>query len=240
MILHIPHASKEIPYGFIDDYNVTNLNITNNFLVDHFTDELFVHKCETIIAKYNRAWCDVEKYTDDSLEQGFGYIYTKDVFGDDLRTISSKTKNIIDNYYNKHHQQLISSCEQHQTLFDTTIIVDCHSFYPYIIDKFDRPLVNKFNIDICLGYNKNTPLDLIASLTKICEHNGLNVGYNTPYSGAILPSRYTNSTEVFSVMIEVNKKLYMRPPYFYTKNQNFNKTKEIIDQLLDTIYKYNL
>jgi N-formylglutamate amidohydrolase len=63
MILHIPHASKEIP--FLDGYQLPlqQLQEEMHLLTDHYTDELFRREDAAIIqSPCSRIFCDMERF----------------------------------------------------------------------------------------------------------------------------------------------------------------------------------
>lgn len=47
------------------------------------------------------------------------------------------------------------------------------------------------------------------TIVNYFENLGYNVMTNSPFSGSIVPLKYINNTEVHSVMIELNRDLYM-------------------------------
>ena len=72
LILHIPHASKNIPFkkGFVIDDTKIKEDIIK--LTDWYTDDLFSSKIDTqIVASFSRVFCDVERFSDDSQEEMF-------------------------------------------------------------------------------------------------------------------------------------------------------------------------
>ncbi len=76
-------------------------------------------------------------------------------------------------------------------------------------------------------------------MSKISAHfegNGLTVGINYPYSGTLVPSPYyKRDRRVSAVMIEINRKLYMNENTG-ERNEGFERTKELIRNLLNTLY----
>ncbi|QIA06473.1 N-formylglutamate amidohydrolase [Draconibacterium halophilum] len=63
LILHIPHASTQIPdyTGFLLSSEALQEEILK--LTDWYTDELFANKRdEAIIAPFSRVFCDVERF----------------------------------------------------------------------------------------------------------------------------------------------------------------------------------
>ena len=69
----------------------------------------------------------------------------------------------------------------------------------------------------------------------ICYTKGTrdyDVKINYPYSGSMIPAKFVGNPDVFPIMIEVNKKLYLN------NEDDFNKIKIVINQLLGVIAEY--
>lgn len=232
MILHIPHSSTVIPDDVIFDKDITE---DLKRMTDWRTDELFSYSSmETIIFPYSRLFCDVERFArNESMEQyGHGICYTKDSFGNQLRSISiSERMEILENYYWPHHRKLLKACNHALTLFDQVVIVDCHSFsdepLPHEIDKTERP-------DFCIGVDEyHTPDQLIDIVGGKLATYGYSVKINSPFSGTIVPiDHYRKTHQLKSIMIEVNRKLYMN------SEEDFLRTKSVIKEILDAINSY--
>jgi hypothetical protein len=81
IVVHIPHASKEIPAEYLQDYfDSSELNDTLLKLTDTFIDELVpVDGVNRIVFPYSRVFCDVERFlTDETMEKyGQGFYYTR-------------------------------------------------------------------------------------------------------------------------------------------------------------------
>lgn len=88
------------------------------------------------------------------------------------------------------------------------LILDCHSFSdrPYKCDinnGWNRP-------DICIGTDPQyTPKELINLTVKYFEALGYSVKLNSPFSGTIVPSGFSEE-KLYSIMIELNRKLYLQ------------------------------
>jgi N-formylglutamate amidohydrolase len=87
------------------------------------------------------------------------------------------------------------------------MIVDCHSFndeqLPHV-ENTQRP-------DFCIGSDSfHTPPDLVVRIARFIQEQGYSVLVNEPFAGTIVPIQfYQIDTRVYSVMIEVNKRLYL-------------------------------
>ena len=150
MILHIPHASKEILH-----YNINNKEQELLRMTDHFTDEFYNCSYSTrIVFGLSRLICDVERFEEDEQESvrrfGMGACYTTNTDGEKLRDVSPvQKKNIVENYYRTHHQRLSDEVDEELKTKGSALIVDCHSF-PDVSYYFNRDFGKK-RPDICIG-----------------------------------------------------------------------------------------
>ena len=235
VILHIPHSSTKIPdYSFYVVSNET-LNSELELLTDHFTDEIFnLKNVDKIITPFSRLFCDVERFADDDDEImskfGRGFYYTKTDSGEDLRSLNSEFKNnIYLNYYLKHHLEFEKIIDEKLNKFDNVIIIDCHSF-PNKPLKTDLLKTTGDRPDICLGIDEfHSSKLLIQNLKMNFESNGLKVEINDPYRGTIIPLKYYRKNfNVLSIMIEVNRNLYI------DESNVINKEKvKILNNIID-------
>ena len=237
LILHIPHASENIPFekGFIiDDIKIKEEIIK---LTDWFTDDLFYSEVDTqIIAPFSRVFCDVERFSDDSQEEmfklGMGALYTRCDDNTLSRVVTTGLrKEILDNYYWPHHENLNNSVKTQLKLKDTCLIVDCHSFpkQPLIKglnQREDRP-------DFNIGTDKfHTPLGLVKKSEDYFKSLGYTVGIDWPYSGSIVPMKYYQKDKrVNSIMLEINRALYLEGDT-NDKSSDYNNTKEVVQGFL--------
>jgi len=217
MILHIPHSSINTLDIDIEQYDIDELT-------DWYTDDLFQHKfADRLICKVSRFVCDVERFYDENEPMfllGQGISYTK---GTRNNTIKNNKELSLD-IYKKWHSEFNKLIAKTLSMFSCVIVVDCHSF----TSEPDDP-------DFCIGTNTNTPIVLINSIKKFIEYNGYSVELNKPFQGSIVPSNYTNDNRVNSIMIEVNKNLYLEEFY---KSKDYIRTKDFINNILEIISEY--
>ncbi|MFD0765814.1 N-formylglutamate amidohydrolase [Mucilaginibacter lutimaris] len=237
LILHIPHASDNIPdragYVVTDD----RLKQEMSLLTDWYTEELFAFEgCIRCVADFNRVFCDVERFADDNRESmstvGMGVAYTKCDDGSELRNVSPELKaSILNDYYYPHHQKLSNAVAEQLERDGRALIIDCHSFAN---EPFNRDLDKKTpRPAICIGTDGfHTPEGLITFTYNYFKFAGYKVQINTPYSGSMVPLEYyQQDNRVHSMMIEVNRDVYMVPGT-NTKGRNYVKIKRAINKYL--------
>ncbi len=234
MIIHIPHTKTKIPKSakFIVDITKEIVRVT-----DWYLEELFAYTLGSspLVFPYSRVYCDVERFIDDPLNNiGNGIFYTHDLDGNEIREFDDEQYEEVLSAYKKHGVELASLCGQWLAYFSPVIVIDAHSYSDH------QALAYGYSgrmPDICIGTDSaHTPDDLVASLKKYFEMNNLSVDINFPYSGTIISEYYKEDGNVLSIMIEVNKRLYLNPDC--TRNQNFNHIKHIIYNALDLINNY--
>ena len=240
LILHIPHSSTIIP--FKEGYCITNEMLEQEILklTDWYTDDLFENEIDVCIkAPFSRIFCDTERFSDDSQEvmakYGMGVLYEKTDTGELLRNVTPELrKNILDNYYWKHHKRLTESVRLQLEQFGSAAIVDCHSFP-------NKPLTraldqSSFRPDFNIGTNAfHTPQKWIDASIVFFEEKGYSLGVDKPYTGTMVPmDYYQKDKNVQSIMLEINRKLYLQEPT-NEKSIQYQKTKQVVQEFLEII-----
>jgi N-formylglutamate deformylase len=220
VVLHIPHSSLQIPTDerqaiHLDD---AALDTEQLRMTDSFTDELFpvtLVEADRVIFPISRLVCDVERFPSDEDEpmsaRGMGVAYVRTSKGHVFRAQpeASHRQALLDRWYWPHHAKLERTVNDVVTRSGACLIVDCHSFasvaLPYELDQTsDRA-------DICVGTDSfHTPSAVRDAIVKAARKEGYSVAVDAPFAGALVPlSAYGKDRRVLSVMIEVNRRLYM-------------------------------
>lgn len=242
IILNIPHSSKQVPTQYIKDYiDREEKMFTINNLTDHYTDDLFGGNdnegVEKYIYPYSRVFCDVERFNVDDLEpmseKGMGMYYTKGLNDITFRDKNDITLSAVESSYNNYHSQLRGSIQSSNEKGDKPLIIDCHSFS-------DKRFVNDGVIDdskpfpdICIGYNNlyGYNKETINLISNVFKNLGYTVKLNYPYNGSI----YYGDLEHDTVMIEINKRLYLDKDN--NKKPDYYKVKNLITHVINKLLK---
>ena len=236
ILLHIPHSSTVFPAKCNSSFN--DLDDDERLLIDYFTDELFTpdgkaDNIESLVFPYCRLYCDVERLMNDPLEEaGLGISYNRVVpSGSDecgtIRSFSTR-KEAFHQYVDFH----ASAIKRLFDMGDDTLLIDCHSFsaLPNLLNSIPP------DIDICIGYNDDeTRPDkvIIGNIVQYFMSKGNKVGINEPFSNS---KTFNVPVCYHSVMIEVNKRLYMNEQTL-EKTAGFEKLRNDIQSLYALIRK---
>jgi len=236
LIFHIPHAKTKMPEEFKSDFVSAELMENEiKLLTDFATDKIFtIGSTSKVIFPYSRVFCDVERLDDENevmFEYGRGFYYTKTDNGELLRENLNGNKAVIyRDFYMKHHEKLTNLVDKKLEDNCFALIVDCHSFtdIPFKSDMEktgERP-------DFCIGTDEyHTPKWLVDRVYAFLTNQGYSVKINFPYVGTIVPLKhYQTKNNVYSVMIEINRNLYMD-----NSGVNYKKIREL-NQLLSNLF----
>ncbi|MDB9704049.1 N-formylglutamate amidohydrolase [Rhodospirillales bacterium] len=251
LIFHVPHSSTVIPDSYRSHFSLDDDQLLEEIrlMTDWHTAELFGAAKEThgssVEFPVSRLLVDPERFPDDGQEcmaaVGMGALYIKTSHGKELRlqkyTSDEHRSCLLDEFYFPHHEAFHKKVEDELNRNGSALIIDCHSFpnrpLPYENDQNpDRP-------DICIGTdNFHTPNELSRRLKTEFSEKGYSVKLNSPFSGAIVPQQfYLANSAVKSVMIEVNRGLYMNEETTEKKSAFSNVRRDIASVLVKNLVK---
>lgn len=115
---------------------------------------------------------------------------------------------------------------------EETLLIDCHSFssMPTLLNE------SPSDIDICIGYNDDETRPNKVTIGNIIQHfkaKGYKVGVNEPLSNS---KTFSVPVKYHSVMLEVNKRLYMNDQT-HEKTEGFKQLKLDIEAMYDLLLK---
>ena len=217
ILIHIPHSSYYIPkkYKRLFYLNNEELFCEQLKMTDSFTDKLFdIKGIKKIVFPMSRLICDVERFRDEKNEemtkQGMWVCYTKTSELKPLKKVTKKHKReILKNYYDKHHSVFDNFVAKKLKEYGSCVIIDAHSFSS--VGLAYELHSQKIRPDICIGTdNFHTPKEITELFYNSFSKLGYKVGINNPFCGSIVPLKYYQKNKnVMSIMIEINRALYM-------------------------------
>ena len=222
VIFHVPHDSTLVPSEVRRQITLADGELDEELIkmTDHLTLLLFASGApvdQVIRAPASRLVVDVERFADDRHEpmadRGMGAVYSVTSSLKPLRRalLDGERDGLMLAYYGPHHARLEAAVSAAIDLHGRCLVIDCHSFpslaLPY---EFADPAVSR--PDICIGTDAfHTSGELAIAFVAAFQREGWSVGLNQPFAGALVPgSRYGQDRRVKAVMVEINRKLYLR------------------------------
>jgi N-formylglutamate amidohydrolase len=192
-------------------------------MTDHWTQSLFAPdapEAQVIRAPVSRLVVDVERFEHDQHEPmaaiGMGAVYkvTSSLIPMRLDVHPDEREWLMQTYYRPHHAQLEAAVATAIERYDRCLVIDCHSF-PSVALPYEFADATATRPDICIGTDAfHTPDEVTSLFVSEFQRYGWRVKVNEPFAGAIVPlSRYQLDRRVSSVMVEVNRRLYLREPH---------------------------
>lgn len=204
IIVHIPHSGIEIPVNNYFDGCLLIKDIIES--TDFNTDEIFKTDLTTIKTNFSRLYVDFERFENDVMDKfGRGFYYTKNVDGIEIRDDSEKES--VLQIFKKYHNDFNDLVDEKLKENGFCTIIDCHSFNEEKLpfeSNLERP-------EICVGTDSfHTPKWLTEKTINFFSGEGFYTLENSPYCGTFVSQKhYKKDENVFSIMIEINKKLYL-------------------------------
>lgn len=230
--MHIPHDATTIPAALRPQLLLSDSDLADEIvkMTDHLTGEIFaplVSPDRLVLFPVSRLVVDVERFERDECEpmsrRGMGAIYTHTSDGRPLRAVltAQEREDLMAKYYRPHHRRLEQVVTDAIAQSGRALVIDCHSFpavaLPYEEDSHSaRPDARP---DICIGTDSfHTPDALCEEFVRAFTSAGFSVKINFPFAGSIVPaSRHGKDQCVESVMVEVNRGLYLEEATGHTK-----------------------
>ena len=214
LLIHIPHSSTVIPQEVKNSFVTKDLKGEIFRMTDWYTDELFNQGNSMIVFPISRLVCDVERFRDDKEEVmakiGMGVSYTRCSDFSPLRTVKKLEKHrVLKKYYDPHHGTLTEMVARKLKKYGHCCIIDGHSFPSNPLPYEENPRSKR--LDFCIGTDSyHSSEKMVNTIVKNIQKAGYTVEINSPFSGSIVPMEfYRKNRRVQSVMIEINRGLYM-------------------------------
>lgn len=217
MLIHNPHSSTSIPLVYRADFVLSDAALEAEMLrmTDRYIDELFeIPGIQVHQNRLSRLVMDPERFPSDADEpmarKGMGLAYTHTSQGQLMRNLSPDARaKIRAELYDPYHAELTRKVDEIIEGAGQCLIIDAHSFpskaLPYESDRIsERP-------DICIGFEPfHVSDELLKRSDDFFRSRCLSVAHNWPFAGSMVPMKhYQQDRRVLSIMIELNRKLYM-------------------------------
>jgi N-formylglutamate deformylase len=146
----------------------------------------------------------------------------------------------LEKYHRPYYAELGQNLERLRSSFGFVAQLSCHCMSavgaPTHPDPGkDRPDFNLGNVN-----GKTSSKEFIEFVEATLKGLGYSVGMNFPYNGGELNSRFGDAKNgVESIMVEINKKLFMDTKTF-KKTAGFDKIKADATKVLGAVIQYSL
>ena len=245
IIVHIPHASLNVPDIFLKRLKVSRnyFDRMNVYESDYLIDTFRPDDLECLMFPYSRMFCDVERFRDDKKEKMAlfckrGVIYELDSNRKEFIDLDPDYRNtVLNEYYDDHHRRFNDLVREKINTYGDCLIIDLHSFG----DEYGRKtsvfecINSSFYPDICIGFNDYDRMkEMVKRIQYLCAKYGYTNSLNYPYSGSIVPADYMNDKMVRSIMLEINKRIYLNEE---TDSLNQEKSEKL-KCFLEDFYKH--
>lgn len=218
VIVHVPHASREIPAEVAADFIATDEQIAQELdrVTGVYTDTLAAAAAEQsgcapwmIVNNLSRLVADPGRFSNEreSMEAtGRGAIFLKLGDGNPLRPLDMDVADLKAQYYFPYADAVSKLVRGRIQDCGCAVIVDVHSYNNQPEEYRIHP--GKLLPDVCIGtHSVHTPAVLADEADRAFTAAGFSVERNTPFAGAYVPVDYDKNTSVLAVMFEVRKDL---------------------------------
>lgn len=218
VILHVPHASREIPEAVAAEFVATPEQVEQELdrVSDAGTDEL-AHAVHTAVGE--RTWLVVNQLSRlvadpgrfysqrDSMEaSGRGAVYTRLTDGELLRPLGFDDSELKAKFFYPYDDAVGELVNKRIRATGSAVIVDVHSYN----NPPEEHQIHggRLSPDVCIGtHSVHSPAILVDTAARILKEAGFSVERNTPFTGVYIPVEYEMNPAVLGIMFEVRDDL---------------------------------
>jgi len=170
--------------------------------------------------------------------RGLGLIKTKSRYGEPLQERKLTVAEIqerLATYYDPYHRELRRVIDERHAEFGIVRQLSCHCMSA--VGAPTHPDPGSERADFCIGdvHGTTSSREFVDFLMQLLRDRGYSVSLNEPYYGYELNSRYGSPANgIDSVMIEINKKLFMDTKTF-RRTKGFQPLKADLDAVLAAV-----
>ncbi|MBM2616260.1 N-formylglutamate amidohydrolase [Actinoplanes sp. LDG1-06] len=223
VILHVPHASRELTGEARDSLLLDEAALTDELdhLTDAHTDLIALRAADRAAVRpwifangLSRLVVDPERFPDEREEmrsRGMGAVYTHGYARRRLRDDDPvRDASFVEEHFHPYAQGMTTLVADRLAATGRAVILDVHSYptqaLPYELHA-DGP-----RPELCLGVDAfHTPLSLTDTATGAFA--AYTAAVNTPFAGAYVPlTWYGRDRAVSALMLEIRRDTYMTEP----------------------------
>lgn len=218
VIIHVPHASREIPEDVAADFVATPEQVAQELdrVTDAGTDELaraahaaVGERTWLVVNELSRLVADPGRFYNqrDSMEaSGRGAVYTRLTDGELLRPLGFDDSALKAQYFHPYDDAVGELAGARIRATGSAVIIDIHSYN----NPPEEHQIHggRLSPDVCIGtHSVHSPAILVDTAARILKEAGFSVERNTPFTGVYIPVEYEMNPAVLGIMFEVRDDL---------------------------------
>jgi len=256
VVYSLPHSGRYYPDSFIHQARLQGSALRAS--EDAFVDEMVPFSPEDgvfgIACHYARAFCDVNRNALEldarlirgdlpkaalglsaRVKAGYGVIArclsaNQDIYRQPLDMAEVNRR--LDLIYHPYHRTLLSLIREARAEAGRVVLIDWHSMPSSAVVHAGaaRP-------DIVLGtlHGESCSDDLVRTIRRVLERNGLRVGLNKPFAGGYIIEHYGRPGDgVEAIQVEINRALYMDEAAL-TPTAGLERLRQVFAELTRTL-----
>jgi N-formylglutamate deformylase len=260
VVVDVSRSGREYPEEFRSGVPFTALHDNVSMYVDQIWGEAPNLGATLLYASFPSFWIDANRneldIDADLIEgewpvplqptvskRGLGLLKSKSRYGEPVherKLTVAEVMERLDKYHRPYYAELAQNLQRLKSSFGFVAQLSCHCMSavgaPTHPDPGkDRPDFNLGNVN-----GKTSSKEFIEFVEATLKDLGYSVGMNFPYNGGELNSRFGDPKNgVESIMVEINKKLFMDVKTF-KKTAGFEKIRADATKVLGAVIQYSL
>lgn len=255
VILDVSRSGREYPEEFRSMVPFSTLHDNVSMYVDQLWASAPAVGATMLYASFPSFWIDPgrnELDIDESLLadrwpeplkptislRGLGLLKSKSRYGEPVherKLTVAEVMQRLEMYHRPYHAELSRLIQAAREEFGVAYHLTCHCMSA--VGAPTHPDAGQQRADFCIGNldGATSSREFLEWIKSLIEAQGYSCSVNFPYSGGELNGRYGRPTNgIESVMVEINKKLFMDVTTF-KKTENFGRLKSDIDIIMSRI-----
>jgi N-formylglutamate amidohydrolase len=252
VVVDVSRSGREYPEEFRSMVPFTVLHDNVSMYVDQIWGEAPTVGATMLYAAFPSFWIDSNRAETDidadlidgewpvplnptvSL-RGLGLLKSKSRYGEPVHERKLKVSEVmerLDHYHRPYHAELARLIAEQKARFGFVYHLSCHCMSA--VGAPTHPDAGQQRADFCLGNldGKSSSREFIEWVKSLIEAKGYSCSLNFPYTGGEINARYGDPVNgVESIMVEINKKLFMDTKTF-RKTEGFAKVQADVSDVL--------
>ena len=260
VIVDVSRSGREYPEEFRSNVPFTVLHDNVSMYVDHLWSQAPNLGATMLYASFPSFWIDANRNEldiDPELiegewpvplqptvsKRGLGLLKSKSRYGEPVherKLTVAEVMERLEKYHRPYYAELAQNIERLKSAFGFVAQLSCHCMSavgaPTHPDPGqDRPDFNLGNVN-----GKTSSAEFVDFVAAKIKSLGYSCGMNFPYNGGELNSRFGDPAHgVESIMVEINKKLFMDVKTF-RKTAGFDRLHADVTKILAAVIDYSL